>query len=644
MADGFHIDGDGNLWIGSTSTTFTTSAPFYVETDGTIHAEQGDIGGLDIGSTFIQSTNYSSANSTGYRLQSDGDAVFYGTLTATDLNATGATISGTITASDGTIGGIDINTSDIQSSNYSSATSGFKIDSSGGAEFNGPILSFGKVASGTPSAASTTSIKLGDAVLFSRDEGSAGNHLFSTKPFVVMADGSEDNPSLTIQGLFQKMGFFLVTTQDNINIDTFKLSNGSDDIWSVNTNSDTFTVLGDLSVQGDTLTVNGDSGGSGQYLGKDSNGTLGYHDITGGTVGINAGTGISIDNTNDAISVVFGNNSGTVSQGNHNHNYLSQSDLDAHGNANNPHDNYLQQADHNANNTAHSDFITNADLSNHVTNSNTNFLSAVGHTAMAAGNLGVAHGLDLGNVLNSSSNGGGTHHSHGNIHTHTGTVLTTAGAGNLYSEPHNHPYANSGHGHNYANSGHTHDYAANSHNHAYASAFHNHNNFAASTHGHNAYALNGHGHSSNSPTVNMWMHDDRFLNVNSNTVPGLNVINRLNPVTANFTNGYVQGLKDNSDPGIPHSFTSMDRKTYRITVQDVEQALTDDGIDTSDVAWLIDRLYYADRYLTEETAEKQAHGARGLLNGELEAVLVQAIKDLSAKIDTLEDRIATLEG
>jgi hypothetical protein len=214
----------------------------------------------------------------------------------------------------------------------------------------------------------------------------------------------------------------------------------------------------------------------------------------------------------------------------------------------------------------------------------------------------------------------------------------------IYIPTHNHPYANSGHGHNYANSGHTHDYAANSHNHAYASAFHNHNNFAASTHGHNAYALNGHGHSSNSPTVNMWMHDDRFLNVNSNTVPGLNVINRLNPVTANFTNGYVQGLKDNSDPGIPHSFTSMDRKTYRITVQDVEQALTDDGIDTSDVAWLIDRLYYADRYLTEETAEKQAHGARGLLNGELEAVLVQAIKDLSAKIDTLEDRIATLEG
>jgi len=35
---------------------------------------------------------------------------------------------------------------------------------------------------------------------------------------------------------------------------------------------------------------------------------------------------------------------------------------------------------------------------------------------------------------------------------------------------------------------------------------------------------------------------------------------------------------------------------------------------------------------------------KGLMDGELEAVLVQAIKDLSAKIDTLETRIATLEG
>jgi hypothetical protein len=141
------------------------------------------------------------------------------------------------------------------------------------------------------------------------------------------------------------------------------------------------------------------------------------------------------------------------------------------------------------------------------------------------------------------------------------------------------------------------------------------------------------------------MHDDRFISVNANTVPGLNVVNRLNPVTANFNEGYVDRLiESNPDKAYRDSFSSMKRKTYRITAQDVEQALEDDGIDTNDVAWLIDRLYYVDPWLKDESEEKQAHGSRGLLNGELEAVLVQAIKDMSAKIDTLQDRITTLEG
>jgi hypothetical protein len=35
---------------------------------------------------------------------------------------------------------------------------------------------------------------------------------------------------------------------------------------------------------------------------------------------------------------------------------------------------------------------------------------------------------------------------------------------------------------------------------------------------------------------------------------------------------------------------------------------------------------------------------KGLMDGEIDAILVQAIKDLSAKIGLLEDRITTLEG
>lgn len=199
----FHVDSSGNLWLGDTSTTFTTSAPFYVTSAGAVRATSGDIGG------------------------------------------------------------ISINSGDIQSSNYSSGSAGFKIEGSGGAEFNGPILSFGK-ETGTPSGASTTSIKLGDAILFSRDEGSTGNHLFSTKPFVVMADGSEDNPSLTIQGDYQKMGFFLETNND-FNFDSFKASNGDDDIFSFSSSSTDFSVLGNLNLSA-ALKAGGQTGTAGQVL------------------------------------------------------------------------------------------------------------------------------------------------------------------------------------------------------------------------------------------------------------------------------------------------------------------------------------------------------------------------------------------
>ena len=215
----------------------------------------------------------------------DSDGNFYfgasGTTDFDNLSYTpvfSVTKDGVLTATSGTIGGISINSGDIQGS-YTSGSAGFRIQSNGTAEFNGPILKFGK-AVGTPTT--TNSIQLGDAQIFSRDEGSAGNHLFSTKPFVVMADGSEDNPSLTIQGDYQKMGFFLVT-QSDFNLDTFKLSNGDDDIWSVNSNSTTFTILGNLTVDGSTLTVNGDSGGNSQFLGYNSSGTLGFHSVSTGS-------------------------------------------------------------------------------------------------------------------------------------------------------------------------------------------------------------------------------------------------------------------------------------------------------------------------------------------------------------------------
>lgn len=278
VGPGLHVDSQGNLHIGSTRETFDSTtiseAPFSVTKAGVLNATSGSYSGNITGG----SIDIGGSDASSFHVDTDGNMFLgAGTIGSAPFKVSNA---GAVTATSGTIGGISLNASDIQA-NYSAGTTGFKIDSSGGAEFNGPILSFGK-ATGTPSGAGTTSIKLGDAVLFSRDEGSAGNHLFSTKPFVVMADGSEDNPSLTIQGDYEKMGFFLVTNTD-FNLDTFKLSNGDDDIWSVNSNSTTFTILGNLTVDGSTLTVNGDSGGNSQFLGYNSSGTLGFHSISVGS-------------------------------------------------------------------------------------------------------------------------------------------------------------------------------------------------------------------------------------------------------------------------------------------------------------------------------------------------------------------------
>ena len=78
-----------------------------------------------------------------------------------------------------------------------------------------------------------------------------------------------------------------------------------------------------------------------------------------------------------------------------------------------------------------------------------------------------------------------------------------------------------------------------------------------------------------------------------------------------------------------------------MTAQDIKQALTDDGY-TGDYALHLENV----DYLTSEHGNDIGEGeqVQGFSDEHLVPVLVQAIKDLSAKIDTLEDRITTLEG
>tara|TARA_X000000368_G_scaffold861_2_gene697 strand:+ start:1186 stop:2619 length:1434 start_codon:yes stop_codon:yes gene_type:complete len=80
----FNVDSSGNLWLGTNvSDTFSTAqsqaaTKFYVTSAGSIFAIQGTIGGIDLASTHIQSSNYSSTSGSeaGFKINSNGNAEF----------------------------------------------------------------------------------------------------------------------------------------------------------------------------------------------------------------------------------------------------------------------------------------------------------------------------------------------------------------------------------------------------------------------------------------------------------------------------------------------------------------------------------------------------------------------------------------
>ena len=598
MADGFHIDGDGNLWIGSTSTNFDNNAAFYVKTDGEMKATSGEIGGLDIESTRLKSSTYSNTNSEGFQIHSDGTAKFYGSLTANSLTATG-----NITSNDGSIGGITIDSSGIEAG-YTQGNAGFRITSSGNAEFNDVTVrgdldgvNFNNAFSGTIATANTgTRVEMSGGtsglIQFHYKDGNAATQQSGTI--------SSDADGLVISS----------DLSDFVTLATGNLSNGG-----IKSFGKWYFWDGSSSYQ--------NSNNTNHVLKISSVGPVwGTVPATAGVTSITTLGGSHLTASSNTGSVVMNVNTSNLN-----------------------------------------------DTHNHTTT------NAPGGT-FSDDNHGNNHGLDMSNVLNSSSNGGGNYHSHT---TSTVNAISTAGSSvlnlsantgsiliNHLNTDHSGVFANSGHGHNefVENANHSHSgfltslpshghgssYLSNSHtighptnhNHPYAASSHNHNLGEVSGHGNHShnhdgqYAAAYHNHGNTG--INPFTHDDRLLNVNANTVPGLNVVQRMNPVTANFTTGYLESVQ-----GAAHHLDSYDKlsaKTYRLTHQDVVQALTDDGIDPDDVAMIVPEVRYAKVHADELNGDEM----KGLMDGEIDAILVQAIKDLSAKIDLLEDRIATLEG
>ena len=132
VADGFHVDTNGNLWLGSDRETFDATtrseAPFYVYANGDLVANSGTFSGDISGAsgTFTGSITGASGTFTGDLSGSDitGGTIDIGSGTFTvdsagAMVATSATITGSITSTSGTIGGWTIGSTELSSGNIS---------------------------------------------------------------------------------------------------------------------------------------------------------------------------------------------------------------------------------------------------------------------------------------------------------------------------------------------------------------------------------------------------------------------------------------------------------------------------------------------------------------------------------------------
>ena len=224
-----------------------------------------------------------------------------------------------------------------------------------GGSINNPNITIQNTSSGTPSSGTGKRIDIGNSFLF--DLGNSGltvsSNALRSNRFEAIYDGTATDPSISIVGDHDELGFY-VTNNNDFNYSIMHATNGTSDVFHWNGLSTNVTFHGSVTIEGSSLGVNGDTGSASQYLGKDSGGTLGYHDLpaTTGSYGNNT-SGVTINNSNSQINFSFGNTNNTFSRG-HNHPY-GTSNLN-NNNVNGDHHN------HNGLHNSH-DYFTNADVS-----------------------------------------------------------------------------------------------------------------------------------------------------------------------------------------------------------------------------------------------------------------------------------------
>lgn len=154
---GFYLGNDAGvykLFVGSPDQNMLWNGSA-LSVKGTVDALAGSIGGVLIANQGLQSTNYV-AGSAGWRITANGtfeasSGTFRGSLSGATITGATGTFSGALSAASGTIGGLQIASTYIQSSNYVAGSTGYRLNSNGTAEF-GDITARGDITANSLTA------------------------------------------------------------------------------------------------------------------------------------------------------------------------------------------------------------------------------------------------------------------------------------------------------------------------------------------------------------------------------------------------------------------------------------------------------------------------------------------------------------
>lgn len=228
--------------------------------------------------------------------------------------------------------------------------------------------------------------------------------------------------------------------------------------------------------------------------------------------------------------------------------------------------------------------------------------------------FGTGNGNSNLTIGNGSNNAAPGSHANSGHHNHSGTVLTTAGLDNLYSGPHNHPYASS----NHSNSAHNVTFATE-----------NYVNSAVTAHRFDV------------------AHSDERLKENVENISlGLDFINELQPRNFSWKQSHLDTMyyQDFEDEEEKNEYTDK----YKTLVSNIQQGFVAQEVkkavyDVTGTNTAFSGLKFGNLSKYDESISTSDDMGRIEME-HFVPPLVKAVQQLSAKIEVLEARIDELEG